>query len=98
MGDPRDIFRGVDVALVSLSAIGRRNPTNAGREHATSGMDTRPLGEKAGGGIPGTRGPLGEVVAMPSCGGSQRAIFALEIGRNPGRETDFADPSFRTSA
>src|SRR5271169_6821609 len=50
------------------------------RERATSGMDTRPPREKAGGGIPGTRGPLGEVVVMPSCGGSQRAIFALEIG------------------
>ena len=98
MGERNRVFRTERFAVVSLPADGpgsgaddrtRRDPRRVGS------WSIRP---EKGGGIAGTSGTFRQVLALSSCGGSDRAISALAIGRDSGREKDLAHPSIRAPA
>src|ERR1700722_1325962 len=96
MGDHYAIFRGAYLTVVSLPPVADGSCTDVRSRRTVYGMDSRAPGQNTGRGSTRSCRPLGQVLAVPSCGRSQRAVFTMAIKRIACRKTDFADPRFRT--
>jgi hypothetical protein len=98
MGEHNWLCRGDHIAVVSLLADGSGNGADDRARRDGRRVGSWSIGSEKGGGIAWPSGTFGQVLALPSCGGSDRGISPLAIGRNSGREKDLANPSVRASA
>jgi len=98
MGERNWVFRPERVAVVSLPADGPGNGADDRTRRDPRRVGSWSIRPEKGGGIAWSSGTLRQVLALPSCGGSNRSFSALAIERDSGREKDLAHPSIRASA
>ena len=98
MGERHGVLRGSPITLISLPADGPGNGADDKTRRDPRRVGSWPLRPEKGSGIAWTRGTFRKVLALPSCGGSDRSISTLAIGRDSGREKDLAHQSVRAPA
>ena len=92
MGSAHRSLRIADPAILPLSALGERGYADVRKQLQWARMDLRTPGTKEGFGVAGSRGSLGQIVALPPRRRPKFTFPAMAIGRDSHREENFPNP------